>query len=92
MCDDPNIPYEIPVPVVGFNSAHFNMIFLLPYLTNKDWHIVPGGYLGDFSHIMRVEVKYKISNVKIQFLDIGMIMTKMSSKEAVQSFGDGKKE
>jgi hypothetical protein len=65
MYDDPEVPYEIPVPVVGFNSAHFDMIFVLPYLTNKDWHIVPKGYLGDFSHIKRVEVRHKISNVRV---------------------------
>ncbi|KAA6384643.1 MAG: hypothetical protein EZS28_019831 [Streblomastix strix] len=86
MYQDLEVSYEIPVPVVGFNSTHFDMIFVLPYLSNKDWHIVQGGYLGDFSHIMRVEVRHKIGNVKIQFLDIDTFMT---LKEAAESFGDG---
>ncbi|KAA6373778.1 MAG: hypothetical protein EZS28_030694, partial [Streblomastix strix] len=49
MYDDPDVPYDIPVPVLGFNSAHFDMIFVLPYLTSSKWHIT--SYLDDFSHI-----------------------------------------
>ncbi|KAA6401851.1 MAG: hypothetical protein EZS28_002628 [Streblomastix strix] len=80
------------VPVVGFNSTHFEMILILPFLTNKDWHIVQGGYLDDFSHIKREEVRHKIINVKIQILDIGIFMIKKSLNEAVNSFNEGPKQ
>jgi hypothetical protein len=63
--ENDEIPYDIAVPVVGYNSAHFDMIFVLPYLTNKFWNIVPGGYIGDFSHIKRVEVIHKITRVRL---------------------------
>ncbi|KAA6383666.1 MAG: hypothetical protein EZS28_020806, partial [Streblomastix strix] len=85
MYDDIDVPYDIPVPVLGFNSAHFDMIFVLPYLTNYKWHIT--NYLGDFSHIKRVEVRHKITGVRIQFLDAEMLVTKMKHKEFVNDFG-----
>ncbi|KAA6366171.1 MAG: hypothetical protein EZS28_038302, partial [Streblomastix strix] len=67
MYDDIDAPYDILVPDLGFNSAHFDMIFVLPYLTSYKWHIT--NYLGDFSHIKRVEVRHKITGIRIQFLD-----------------------
>ncbi|KAA6362449.1 MAG: hypothetical protein EZS28_042024 [Streblomastix strix] len=47
--DDPEIPYDISIPILGYNSAHFDMVFVIRYLTNPLWHIT--SYLGDFSHI-----------------------------------------
>ncbi|KAA6383295.1 MAG: hypothetical protein EZS28_021177, partial [Streblomastix strix] len=85
MYDDPDVPYDITVPISGFNSAHFDMIFVLPYLTSYKWHIT--NYLGDFSHIKRVEVRHKITGVRIQFLDAEMLITKMKLKEFVNDFG-----
>ncbi|KAA6367716.1 MAG: hypothetical protein EZS28_036757, partial [Streblomastix strix] len=85
MYDDIDVPYDIPVPVLGFNSAHFDMIFVLPYLTSYKQHIT--NYLGDFSHIKRVEVHHKITGVRIQFLDAEMFVTKMKLKEFVNDFG-----
>ncbi|KAA6377517.1 MAG: hypothetical protein EZS28_026956 [Streblomastix strix] len=82
--DDPDVPYDIPVPVLGFNSAHFDMIFVLPYLTSSKWHIT--NYLGDFSRIKRVEVRHKITGVRIQFLDAEMFVTKMKLKNFVKDF------
>ncbi|KAA6328010.1 MAG: hypothetical protein EZS28_053765, partial [Streblomastix strix] len=88
--DDPDIPYDIPVPVLGYNSAHFDMIFVLPYLTNSNWRIT--SYLGDFSHIKRVTVKHKISGVSIQLLDAILFITKESLKQFAIDFGDGGKD
>ncbi|KAA6356537.1 MAG: hypothetical protein EZS28_047936, partial [Streblomastix strix] len=88
--DDPDIPYDIPVPVLGYNSAHFDMIFVLPYLTNSNWRIT--SYLGDFSHIKRITVKHKISGVSIQFLDAILFITKESLKQFAIDFGDGGKD
>ncbi|KAA6369600.1 MAG: hypothetical protein EZS28_034873 [Streblomastix strix] len=85
MYDVPDVPYDIAVPVLGFNSAHFDMIFVLPYLTSSKWHIT--NYLGDFSHIKRVEVRHKITGVKIQFLDAELFVTKMKLKDFVKDFG-----
>ncbi|KAA6357166.1 MAG: hypothetical protein EZS28_047307, partial [Streblomastix strix] len=59
--EDPDGLFDIPVPILGFNSAHFDMIFVLPYLTSSKWHIT--NYLGDFSRIKRVEVRHKITGV-----------------------------
>ncbi|KAA6358796.1 MAG: hypothetical protein EZS28_045677, partial [Streblomastix strix] len=84
MCDDPDVPYDIHVPILGFNSAHFDMIFVLPYLTSSKWHIT--NYLGDFSHIKRVEVRHKITGVRIQFFDAEMFVTKMRLKDFVKDF------
>ncbi|KAA6403232.1 MAG: hypothetical protein EZS28_001247 [Streblomastix strix] len=85
MYDDIDVPYDIPVPVLGFNSAYFDMIFVLPYLTSLKWHIT--NYLCDFSPIKRVEVRHKITGVRIQFLDAEMFVTKMKLKEFVNDFG-----
>ncbi|KAA6380309.1 MAG: hypothetical protein EZS28_024163 [Streblomastix strix] len=85
MYDDPDVPYDIAVPVLGFNSAHFDMIFVLPYLTSSKWHIT--NYLGDFSRIKRVEVRHKITGVRIQFLDAELFVTKMKLKDFAKDFG-----
>ncbi|KAA6358068.1 MAG: hypothetical protein EZS28_046405 [Streblomastix strix] len=85
MYDDPDVPYDIPVPVLGFNSAHFDLIFVLPYLTSSKWHITD--YLGDFSRIKRVEVRHKITGVRIQFLDAELFVTKMKLKDFAKDFG-----
>ncbi|KAA6362282.1 MAG: hypothetical protein EZS28_042191, partial [Streblomastix strix] len=70
--------------LLGFNSAHFDMIFVLPYLTSSKWHIT--NYLGDFSRIKRVEVRHKITGVRILFLDAEMFVTKMKLKNFVKDF------
>ncbi|KAA6379989.1 MAG: hypothetical protein EZS28_024485 [Streblomastix strix] len=76
--------------IARYNSAHFDMIFVLPYLTNSNWRIT--SYLGDFSHIKRVTVKHKISGVSIQFLDAILFITKESLKQFAIDFGDGGKD
>ncbi|KAA6358017.1 MAG: hypothetical protein EZS28_046456, partial [Streblomastix strix] len=72
--DDPEIPYDISIPVLGYSSAHLDMVFVIRYLTIPLWHIT--SYLGDFSHIKRVEVKHKITGVTLQFLDAMLFVTK----------------
>ncbi|KAA6353723.1 MAG: hypothetical protein EZS28_050750, partial [Streblomastix strix] len=88
--DDPEIPYDISIPVLGYNSAHFDMVFVIRYLTNPLWHIT--SYLGDFTHIKRVEVKHKITGIILQFLDAMLFVTKGTLKQFAADFGNGGKD
>ncbi|KAA6371600.1 MAG: hypothetical protein EZS28_032873 [Streblomastix strix] len=88
--DDPEIPYDISIPVLGYNSAHFDMVSVIRYLTNPLWQIT--SYLKDFSHIKRVEVKYKITGVTLQLLDAMLFVTKGTLKQFVADFGNGGKD
>ncbi|KAA6362539.1 MAG: hypothetical protein EZS28_041934, partial [Streblomastix strix] len=85
--DDPEIPHDISILVLGYNSAHFDMVFVIRYLTNPLWHIT--SYLGDFSYIKRVEVKHKIIGVTLQFLDAMLFVTKGTLKQFATDFGNG---
>ncbi|KAA6372173.1 MAG: hypothetical protein EZS28_032300, partial [Streblomastix strix] len=88
--EDPEIPYDISIPVLGYNSAHFDIVFVIRYLTNPLWHIT--SYLVDFSHIKRVEVKHKITGVTLQFLDAMLFITKGTLKQFATDFGNGGKD
>ncbi|KAA6356562.1 MAG: hypothetical protein EZS28_047911, partial [Streblomastix strix] len=88
--EDLEIPYDISIPALGYNSAHFDMVFEIRYLTNPLWHIT--SYLGDFSHIKRVEVKHKITGVILQFLDVMLFVTKGTLKQFAADFGNGGKD
>jgi flagellar assembly factor FliW len=57
------------VNVIGFDSAKFDFVLLLPYLQSDDWEIDANSFIGTPSLCKQVIIKHKKYEKKLRFLD-----------------------
>jgi hypothetical protein len=58
------------INVIGFNSAKFDFVFLLPFLQSKHWEIVNSGFIGNPTKGKQAIVKHKLTKTQLRFLDL----------------------
>ncbi|KAA6396630.1 MAG: hypothetical protein EZS28_007842 [Streblomastix strix] len=84
---DETIPYQMEVPIVGFNSSRFDISLIIQQLQCKDWTI--NNYIGSASTAKQVIVHQKKMNLKVKFVDMLKYLQPMELKQAAKDFGDG---
>ncbi|KAA6399668.1 MAG: hypothetical protein EZS28_004801 [Streblomastix strix] len=84
---DETIPQYYEVPVIGFNSAKFDVSILFKNLRSKEWTI--SKYLGQNTIAKQIVVKHQSSSIQLQFVDFKMYSMQHKLKEAVRDFGNG---
>jgi hypothetical protein len=77
------------VNVIGFNSAKFDFVLLLPYLQSQDWEIDVNSFIGTASLCKQVIVKHKRYEKKLRFLDLLLYAPNNDLRKMVQIFGEG---
>jgi hypothetical protein len=79
------------ISVIGYNSAKFDFVLLLPFLQGDKWEIVNSGFIGSPTKAKQVIVKHKFTKVQLRFLDLLMYMPGDNLKGLVTTFGDKNK-
>jgi hypothetical protein len=77
------------VNVIGFNSAKFDFVLLLPYLQSDDWEIDANSFIGTPSLCKQVIIKHKKYEKKLRFLDLLLYAPNNNLRELVKIFGEG---
>jgi hypothetical protein len=76
--------------VLGFNSAKFDWVLLIPFLNGEKWEFVNNGFIGTPTKAKQVMVGHKELKVKLRFLDLMMYAPGSNLKGLVKTFGDKK--
>jgi hypothetical protein len=58
------------VNVIGFNSAKFDFILLLPFLENDMWGVEPYSYIGTGTMCKHIIITHKLHFTKLRFPDL----------------------
>jgi hypothetical protein len=88
---NPDIPYNHnEVPVLGFNSAKFDLNLMINELSNDDWAIQPDSLMmGGVSSFRKIKVKHSKSDIVLVFLDAKNFVEGGSLADFVRTFGKG---
>jgi hypothetical protein len=78
------------INVLGYNSAKFDFVLLLPYLQTDDWYIVNNSFIGTPTKSKQIVVRRKSTNVELRFLDVMVYAPVGDLKTFVSSFGGDK--
>jgi hypothetical protein len=65
-------PKKVPrkrLNVLGYNSARFDFVLLLPFLSGEKWYINNQEFIGDPAKAKQIVVSHKTKNVDLRFLD-----------------------
>ncbi|KAA6312372.1 MAG: hypothetical protein EZS28_055936, partial [Streblomastix strix] len=65
---DETIPYQMEVPIVGFNSSRFDIQLIISQMQCKDWTI--SNYIGSPIQAKQVIARHKKMNLKVKFVDM----------------------
>ncbi|KAA6376801.1 MAG: hypothetical protein EZS28_027672 [Streblomastix strix] len=85
--NDETIPQYYEVPIIGFNSAKFDISVLFKNLKSKDWVI--SKYLGSSTIVKQIVIKHKCSSIQFRFIDFKIYSMLNKLKDAVRDFGNG---
>jgi hypothetical protein len=89
--EDSKAKDEKLINIIGFNSARFDWIQMLPYLDNKNWKIVSDKYIGTTTKAKQLIVKHNTYKNSIRFVDLLMYAPGNNLKELVETFSGGEK-
>jgi hypothetical protein len=83
-----NFPYKHwEVPMLGFNSARFDMNLLLPYLHNTEWEIKDA--LCSQTNMKCIKCHHKTNGVTLVFKDVMNFISGGTLADFVKDFGNG---
>ncbi|KAA6360916.1 MAG: hypothetical protein EZS28_043557, partial [Streblomastix strix] len=85
--DDESIPQHFEVPVIGFNSAKFDVSLVFKNLKSKNWKIIK--HIGSGTVAKQIIVKHKDTHIQLRFVDALIYCTKMTLKKFVRDIGGG---
>ncbi|KAA6379203.1 MAG: hypothetical protein EZS28_025270 [Streblomastix strix] len=83
--EDESIPQHFEVPVIGFNSAKFDVSLVFKNLKSKNWKIVK--HIGSGTVAKQIIVRHKDTHIQLRFVDALIYCTKMKLKEFVRDIG-----
>lgn len=79
------------VPVLGFNSAKFDLNLILSELQCNEWRILPAGLMvGGVATFKKIKVEHRETKIVLSFLDLRNFLAGGSLDDNVKNFGDGK--
>ncbi|GHU19882.1 hypothetical protein FACS189472_10310 [Alphaproteobacteria bacterium] len=89
--DEIDIPYNWrEVPILGFNSAKFDLNLILPELNCKEWKIMSDGLMiGGVSSFKKIRVKHEKTGIILAFLNARNFVEGGSLAQFVTNFGNG---
>ncbi|KAA6401879.1 MAG: hypothetical protein EZS28_002597 [Streblomastix strix] len=83
--EDESIPQHFEVPVIGFNSAKFDVSLVFKNLKSKNWKIVK--HIGSGTVAKQITVRHKDTHIQLRFVDALIYCTKMKLKVFVRDIG-----
>ncbi|KAA6309585.1 MAG: hypothetical protein EZS28_056479, partial [Streblomastix strix] len=85
--EDESIPQHYEVPVIGFNSAKFDVSLVFKNLKSKNWRIIK--HIGSGTVAKQIIVRHKDTHIQLRFVDALIYCTKMTLKKFVRDIGGG---
>ncbi|KAA6389757.1 MAG: hypothetical protein EZS28_014713, partial [Streblomastix strix] len=85
--EDESIPQHFEVPVIGFNSAKFDVSLVFKNLKSKNCRIIK--HIDSGTVAKQIIVRHKDTHIQLRFIDALIYCTKMTLKKSVRDIGRG---